>query len=385
MKLKLALLTGLVSLTACNNMQQDPLAGASDAVRSGRPPTAAKPVQDQALDKNALQIDAPSLVNGRIGSAIEFKILGRIMTPGMDFEISVDNLSELPGATFDPVTGDFKWTPAKAIMGSFPSIELPLRITMATIPTEKNPTVSVERKTIAMVIVNVYSKPIVNTVGGSTPLLTGTRYVMPFQLEDVDALHPTEVSVDVRDCNSNSYATSIAHLVTVRNIQADGTTPHKFKGEAILNLASADNLISGSYCFGLMAVSKHGVPSDVYQKNFSIEAKMKATRVTTERTPDLPVGTKTAISFSVYDPSGAGNVTLKSIDDVNLLLPGSSLACTQSWATKYQLDCNGVLDTTNVVPGTYSLKFVVDNSGTRSTQKTTTNHVLRIIVKAANP
>lgn len=385
MKLKLALVTGLVGLTACNNMQQDPLAGASEAVRSGRPPTAAKPVQDQALDKNALQIDAPSLINGRVGSSIEFKIMGRIMTPGVGFEISVDNISDFPGATFDPITGDFNWTPMKSIMGSFPSIELPLRITMSTVATEQNPTISVERKTVSLVIVNVYSKPIVNSVGGSSPLLTGTRHVFPFQIEDVDAIHHSEVSVDVRDCNSSSYGTSIAHLVTIRNMNTDGTTPNKFKGEAVLNLTSADNLPSGSYCFGLMAVSKHGVPSEVYQKNFSIEAKMKATRVTMEKTPDLSVGTRTAISFSIYDPSGTGSVSLKSIDDINQLLPGSNLACTQSWATRYQLDCNGILDATNVPPGTYLLKFVVENTGARPTQKTTTNHNLRIIVKAGNP
>lgn len=384
MKMKLALLTGLVFLSACE-MQQDPISGAPDAIREGRPPNTAKPIQEKPLDKNALQIDAPSLVNGRVGSTLEINILGRVMTAGVDFRLIVDNLADFPGATFDSTTGEFKWTPGKSLMGGFPSVELPLRITMATVPTKENPAVSVEKKTISLVIVNVYSKPIINAVAGLSPLPTGGRHTFTFQLEDVDALSAKDVAVDVRDCDSSYYTTSIAHLVTIKKVEADAATPNKYKGEALLNLSTADNLSSGSYCFGLMAVSKHGVPSDVYKKEFSIEAKMKATKITMDKGLELTVGDKVRLSFAIYDPSGAGTLSVKSMDDIAKMLPGSSLSCAASWASKHQLDCEGLIDTTGAQSKTYTLNFSIENAGARPSQKTVTNHLIRIQVKVATP
>lgn len=382
--MKLALLTGLIFLSACE-MQQDPIAGAPEAIREGRPPDTSKPVPEKPLDRNALQIDAPSLVNGRVASPVEIRIQGRVMMAGVDFQLSVDNLDEFPGATFDTTTGEFKWTPAKALMGGFPSVELPLRITMATIPNKENATITVEKKTISLVIVNTYSKPIINSVGGSNPLPTGSRHVFAFDLEDVDAVSLKDVAVEVRECASTYYATSVAHLVEIRRVEQSSSGPGRYSGEAVLDLSSAGGLNSGTYCFGLMAISRHGVVSDIYKKEFSIEAKMKATKITQQKALEMTVGEKVYLAFSFYDPSGVGQLSVKSMDDIATMLPGSSLSCTSTWSTRSQLDCAGFVDATSAQIRYYTLNFAIENAGARPTQSTVTNHMIRIQVRGATP
>lgn len=384
MKLVLALLTSLMFLTACE-MQQDPLSGASDQVREGRLPDTNKPVAEKPLPKEAMQIDAPVLVNGRVGSQMEFKILGRVMTPDVGFTLSIDNLADFPGATFDAATGDFKWTPVKALVGGRPSVELVLRITLSTQSTEKNPTISVEKKAVSLVVVNSYSKPIVNTVTGQAQLLVGKNYTMEFQVEDIDAFSEDDVTVMIRDCPSNYYSDSIAHLVEVKKVKTDTANPGKYVGELSIGLSSADMLPSGNYCFGLVAVSKHGVSSELYKKEVSVEAKLKNTKMTMNLAPVLKVGEIAQVAFSIYDPSGNGILAMTAMDDIAAILPGSSLSCKHGGSAKSQLDCSGIINTTGAEAKVYSLNMEVENSTSRSNQKVTTRHTLRINVKAATP
>jgi hypothetical protein len=384
MKKKFALIISVLALSSCK-MQQDPIEGAPEAIRLGRPPSAPRPVQEKPLDKNALQIDAPSLVNGRVGSSVEFNIFGRVMTPNVGFQISIDNLSEFPGATFDANKGEFKWQPQKTTVGNLPSVELPLRVTLSTIPTKDAPTVSVERKTIVLVIGNNYSKPLINVVTGPSAIVTGGRHTFKFQLEDIDAAAASDVTIDVRTCDTNYNENSLSHLVTVKDVQLDSAGSHKFKGEAILDLVGADYVNSGSYCIGLIAVSKHGVVSDLYKKAFSVEAKMKATKMTMEYTPVITVGEKIQIGFSIYDATGVGRLNIRSMDSITLDFPGSTLVCNPNLSAKYQIDCAGLVDATTAKPNSYFYNIVVENLGTRAIQTTVTNHILKLQVKGATP
>lgn len=382
MKLSLALLSGLLFLTACE-MQQDPLQGAADQVRQGVPPATEKPTAAKPLPKEALQIDAPSLVNGRVGSPIDFKILGRVMSPGVDYQILIDNLSDFPGATFDANTGDFKWTPSKDQVGGFPSANMTLRVTLATVSTTSNPTISVEKKSIALVIQNTYSKPIVNSVTGPVTVVVGSSYNFEFVMDDVDALNVSDAALLVRDCGDGFYTESIAHLVDVRRIAASPKAPNRYEGQVRLDLSNVPNLPTGKYCFGLMAASKFGVVSEVYKTHLNIEAKMRSTKMTMNVISDIRVGEKIQVAFSIYDPTSAGNLVMKSMDDISQILPGSSLNCSRSAGARYQLDCRGVIDATSATEKMYFVNFVVENSGLSANQKITTNHTLNISVKPA--
>lgn len=383
MKLVLALLTGLMFLTACE-MQQDPLKDAPEAVREGRAPEAEKPVQEKPFSKDAMFIDAPTVVNGRVGSPMEFKINGRVMVEGVTFKLNIDNLADFEGATFDAATGEFKWIPTRSVVAGLPSIELPLRITLATDSSAKYPLISVEKKTLSLMVVNVYSKPIVQTITGNGTLTTGTTHYLDYTMEDIDAFSEADVTLDVRDCGIASYRDSIAHLVSVRNITKSTTTPNKYEGRIEIDLRNADHLASTYYCFALQAISKHGVKSEIYKRDITINTRPKSTRITMESAPTLLVGQSAQIAFTIYDTTANGSLRMVSMDDIAKVLPGSTLTCKSNYTSKFQMDCSGYITTTGLTAPTadavYNIKMEVEN--TVGSVSVNTTHTLRINVKA---
>lgn len=387
MKLIFALLTGLMFLSACE-LQQDPISGAPDAVREGRPPGVGKPIPQKPLPKEALYIDAPTLVNGRVGNAIEFQIFGRVMSPDMGFSLVIENLHDFPGAVFNAATGEFSWTPSKDIVGSFPSVEVLLRVALITEATEQNPTISIEKKSVSVVIANSYSKPIVNSVTGASTVIAGTSNNFNFVFEDIDAFGASDAQLMVRDCPKNYYSESISHFVNVGRLVESNTGNGKFEGYVTLNLSKADNILTGRYCFGVAAVSKHGVVSELFKYDINIEAKIKQTRMTMEHAPEVALGSKVSFAFAIYDSTNQGSVSWKNekaiADKLNLELPGSTIKCNQAYNMKFQLNCQGVLDTTQAEVKVYTFDLEILNEISRSTQSVTTKHPLRFNVKAAN-
>lgn len=377
MKAILALLASVLLLSSCE-FQQDPLSGASDVVRNGRLPDTSKPVSESPYPKEALQIDSPSVVNGRVGNPVEFQIGGRVAVEGVTYTISVDNLNEFPGATFDKSKGLFSWVPKKDTVGSVPSAEFTLRVSLVTVATAQNPVVAIEKKNIVLVIVNSYSKPIISYVNGNSDIQAGVRSNLTFEVEDQDALSAGDVTLGVRDCSSYNMD-SIAHFIDLpTSFQSVGN--NKYTGNLTVNLyTGADALVTGRYCFGLVSISKFGVVSEVYKKELYIEARVKNTRIT-GNTVEVPAGQALRFSFSVFDPSGFGQVSVKSTGDFTTKLPGSSITCGSS--LNGIVDCVGLVDATNLSPAEYSFTIATENKSPRSTQTTPTNHTLVVKVKA---
>ncbi len=385
MKLLIVILAGMMLLSGCE-LEQNPIKGAPDTIVNGKPPEAQKPKPEDPFDKEALQIDAPDSINGRVGSSLEFKVQGRVMVEGLEFDLTIDNMGEFPDATYDAATGDFVWTPTKVKVGSANSVLLNLQATLVTRPSEKYPVRMVEKKTIPMTIANTYTQPIINSVTKPTgKIVVGSTYKFLFAIEDIDAMAAMDVKVLISECTKNYYGETAVYLAKAGRVTNVPNAPGKFQGEVTLDLGKADNLVGGRYCFGVSTVSKHGVMSEVYDTEFEAEGRMRPTRITQTTLPTLTVGEKMQVSYTIYDPSNLGTLEMVSQDDVTLILPGSTFACNRSYTTKYQIDCAGTFDASTAVPGRYSLRYKVDNIGTYKMIKSTTDHVVSFTVKAATP
>lgn len=386
MKVLLALLTSVLFLSACE-MQQDPLANASDQVRNGHLPDTNKPVPEKPIPQDGLLVDAPERVNARVGSEVQFKVGGRVMVPGVTFKMMVLNLADFPGAKFDESTGEFFWTPSKALLGSLPNLAMSLKVVLATESTPTHPTVSVRNHEVRFFIENTYTKPIVNTIEGNTGvLITGKSYEMTVTLEDIDAYGKENVSVQVRDCPASYSSDSLSHFVEVKNIKDVTGSTGKYTGTVLVNLNNADTLAYGTYCFGLVAVSKHGVVSDFYKREVTVEPRLRPTKMTMESIPSMTAGESMQVAFSIYDPANFANIRLVSMDDVATALPGSSLTCKKAYGTSSQLDCAGLIKTdVTTAAKTLTVTIKVESVSPRSIQTASNTHTLRINVKAANP
>lgn len=378
MKVLLSMLVAVMFLSACG--EQDPLAGLSPELRAGQPPVE-KPQAPRPLAKEALQIDSPNRVNGYVGSTLNFKITGRVMIPGVQFAVSVDNLEDFPGATFDPVTGDLQWTPVREKM-SGPVNVFPMMVSLVTIATDAFPAISKEVKQIEIVVENTYTKPIINTITGNTAMAVGSNYELEFSMEDRDALNAKDVAFNVVDCPYDyTEVRSVAHLVTVMSVNPVSGSPSKFTGRLRIALKDATNFATGRYCFALRAVSKYNQSSDLFKKDLAIEAKLQNTKITMD-TAELFVGEKSRVAFSIYDPTSTGSLSF-SMTDIATELPGSFLTCVRPPLAVHKIDCQGLIDATQLEPKPYFISFSVDNRSNTTGRIVNTKHTYRVIVKAA--
>lgn len=367
-------------LSGCE-FQQDPISGAPEAVRTGTPPNMSKPEIPEAFPKEALQIDAPNIVSGRIGLPIELTIGYRVMVEGVEAQVQIDNLEEFVGAEFDSATGVFKWTPTRDAVGSFTEVELPLQVTLMTIPSDAYPKVSVEKKKVTILVMNSYSRPLVASLVGEASVSVGFKYIYKMVVDDLDALSRHDVSVVQRNCAN--YRSDISTYVSIGTPVADLNSAGKYLVDVTLDLTGgrATEVPNGSYCFGLVAISKYGQVSPLFTKDVTVVGIYKATNITAD-TFDVKMGSKLNVSFSVYEPTGNATVTINSITDVASLLPGSSIACKTSATTPSIINCAGVIDATNAVQEKRHSVVIDTTTSARGTTRLPMNskHTINIFV-----
>lgn len=382
MKNLIVFFAAVLMLTGCD-LQQNPLKNAPKEVQEGRMPDTGKVEIPEAFPKEALQIDAPNVINGRVGSPLEFKIGHRVMVEGVQAELQIDNLSEFVDAEFDVATGTFTWTPTREAVGNFGSVELPLNITLLTIPSDAYPKVSVERKKVMIVVMNAYTRPIIESLTGPAQVAVGSRYTYKLVLEDLDAYTRHDVSIFNRSCAT--FRTDLSYLVSFGTPVVDLNNPGKFLVDVTLDLGSmnARELPTNTYCFGIAAVSKYGQVSQIYKQDITLTGTYKATRISTT-TLDVEVGKQVDFAFSVYDPTGNGNVTINSISDLGAMLPGSEIVCKAPINDDSFQNCTGKIDASSVTQeNVYSLEIqtTVDGRGTSRTPLSS-KHIVKIHVNA---
>ena len=113
----------------------DPLNGLPEYIRNAKP-------GDQKITPDPLiEADLPISSNQSYflfqeGVAGEAQVFGRVLKPNYSVSLSIQNLNEFPGATFDPATGIFRWTPDQVfIPDGRAQIDLELKVRLlATSP-----------------------------------------------------------------------------------------------------------------------------------------------------------------------------------------------------------------------------------------------------------
>lgn len=381
MRILLALLmTSAMFLAACD---QDPLSGAPDPVRTGERPDFGKPAPVKAVPEDFMMIDVAD-IRGRVGSLMELNISGRVLLPNVNHTMGIENLIDFPGATYDATTGIFSWTPTKSLMGGQMEMAFPLNVVMYTEASSDYPVASRRVKQVMITIENQASKPIVKSVSvNATKLLAGRSYQVSFAVEDLDATSASDIRIYPSNC-TKSYDNSIAAYVSRYMTIEPTTTPGQFTGRLTLDLSDADYIASGEYCFGLSATSKRGETSALVETEIDVEAKLPQSRSTLSSNVEMTVGEKKKISFSIFDPSQNGEITLDKDLDISKDFPGSTVTCES--VKDWLLTCEVIIDATTTVSSVYSYDLNVTNSaGGTSNQAVKNKHTLTIDVKAANP
>lgn len=226
MKQVLGILISVLVLSSCG-FEQDPLKGAPDAVRDGKPPVIVE--KPELISEEAVKIDAPSFANGLVETPLKLSFSGRVLLEGVEYRKAVLNLESFPGATFNEETGEFSWTPSKELLGTRPEMRLPLTVMVYTVATKKYPKVQSRSKQIDLLIVNKYTRPIIQNILGPDQVVTGQDYVYYVNVNDIDTPQPNNVTVLLTDCEGSVYSKNLGALIQVSEIRRMSWCPMDLK------------------------------------------------------------------------------------------------------------------------------------------------------------
>lgn len=123
-----------MAVTACS-FNQDPYAEKSAAIQQGVAPELDRtPPVPKPRASDALRIDVREYYTFEELVEKEVSISARVLDPNPKFELSIDNLDEFVGATFDPKAGIFKWTPPRDTTGDKYGLPLNLKVRLTAFP-----------------------------------------------------------------------------------------------------------------------------------------------------------------------------------------------------------------------------------------------------------
>lgn len=331
--------------------QQDPYSDQSESIRNGippeqkpRPPTPTPtPPPTKALSANALRIDSPDFYSFKEGVQSDITLAGRVLDVvegkpaeyGVDYELLIENLNELPGASFDARKGIFSWKPPMDFVSSEYSRNVRLNVALIT---NTQPRIATRKSILLYVQRDEVEPEIVDVIWPTGDFFREGQGDVRFQVivKDPDALDYNNGRPRLLVVADSRYRnlSSLIYQADTGSREPNPVLDKKNKDHWIFTmvmdlgrkeLTKADEV----FTFGLIAVNRFGRSST---------PRTVSTRIRTSVTPALsswrePLrlisGLHHTITFAVFDPKEEGNLTAF-IDNCNLLPGVSECKCVRA-------------------------------------------------------
>ncbi len=391
---------GLVfSVTACS-MKQDPFAEKSEAIKQGVPPEVDRPpVAPKPLASDALRIDAPIFHTFKELIESELSIKGRVLDGlGSTFELSIDNLRDFPGATFDKTTGIFKWEPPRDTTGGEYGLPKRLVVRLSVDPVAGGTKLGTTQEILIYVTRSEVDPEVVSVDDGlikPEPVREGelrkfTVTVKDPDSVDADGLRPRLVSVPA--VRGTSDISSLVYMdasnTTDPNPKQDPSDKSKWIFKMVLDLrAPADQRgrdftrTRDDFKFGLQVVSRFG---RVGMKDVTtpIVTSVLKPEVTWFDPIEAIAGQENVIQFHAYDPYSEGKVSVNFITRIDQL-PGAGVAFCKLASRDGAVLCRISWKPSATTKGDFPVEFEVLNEtrapGDRLAVKEVFRRVIRVI------
>lgn len=330
---------------------QDPFEGRSEEIRNAAPPDR-KPIPEKPLSEMALRIDVPDFVTFNEGKEGEVRIQGRVLNPvagreaemGKDFVITVENLADFPGASYDENVGVFKWTPPFKYVNENYTRNVTLDLKLST---KGGIVKSRTRQLPAFVSRSEVDPQVVDVLMFSPePVREGDIREFHVVVRDPESLDKTNMRprlLVVSASNASASFRNGAHLVrpaSVAEPEQDKNDPTLWKFRMAIDTTRRELTANQErFAFGLVAVSRFGRSSAPRNVDFFIRTKVGRPQITWNNALALvTAGERSTFTFTVFDPAGEGRVAgdLGACSDV---LPGASCTCPPSTGNRSILTC----------------------------------------------
>ena len=323
-RLAITLALSAFAIAACTkgSFTQDPLANQDDAIKK-----AVKPGQDKAkinkpVESDALRIDSDDFFSFKEGVDSGAKlILARLLTPvegqpakaGVDFDLSIKNLQDFPGATFDPLTGNFAWVPPQGTVDNGMMRETQL---IVEVYTRATPILTRSKKINIFVTRDASDPEIVSISGLSGRLHEGDLTEFTITVKDPDSVNndagrPRLLIVSGTAGKSN-IAQWVAQSSTAQtNPVQDPTDPNKWVYTMRLDLRDAEvTNDEGNYDFGVIVVNRSGLTSSPMKQSVRIATSVRKPQITWRDAIEIVSGQPNTTNFTAFDPQGEGAVSV---------------------------------------------------------------------------
>lgn len=337
----------LAALSACS-LNQDPYQEKSDSIKNGIPPELDRePPVPKPMASDALRLDSNDFYTMKEQVEGEVQISGRVLHAGATFELSIDNLQEFPGATFDPTSGVFKWTPPKDTTG----VDYGAPRRLVTRITSQSPTGLSKigtTKAILLFVTRAEGDPeIVEVSDISVNTFAREGEITPFKVtvkdpdsRDVDGMRPLLLSVPAQRGMND-----ISGLVFLREATAGDTNPKRdpvtgnwvFDMVIDLTVPEPEEDARGrdftrsqeTFKFGLQVTSRFGRKTQKV-----VEAAIRTSVMVPETSwldaIEVRADQDNTFQFTVFDPYTSGKLTVNFITQLNNMPGGASGSCKEA-------------------------------------------------------
>ncbi len=379
------------ALSGCaSQWNQDPLADKNSVLKAGQEkptiPEAPKPI-----DSNSVIVDAVDLYSFREGTIGEVSITARILVNDYVPTMSVENISDFPGANFTVVSYDqinrlltakFTWTPPLGTVSGNNGFEEKKDIKVLVTGNKPNSKVIVGHRTIKASVGKVLNVPEIFSVSrNSANLREGETTTFTVKVRDRDAANDVKTFPNLQIFPITGYA-NLSQFVTITQVLATGN--NEFVITITVDLSGAELTKSRDrFGFKLKAVSRFQQVSagqDVFVNVLTSFADIQTTWLDTI---EVPIGIKKEFQFLLFDPKEELFISSPSFSG---LPNGATITCNSLGVTRQYCTFTWTPDFT-VSAGDYTAKVLVSakNQDSQDTFIKNVNFDLKMRVITAPP
>lgn len=339
----------MLVLASCGS--QDPLAKQPEYIKKATPgfdkpapPVATK--ENMIISSNATQFFFTEAVEGQT------TITGRILLDNYEASMEIDNLEDFEGASFDPATGIFTWTPPRGyVVGVNSTRTSPLRVRLNGLQRQTNITAT-RTEDFAVTVSRMESQPtIVKETGFPVEAAReGDSLRITIFVKDVDAVNTAGSKPRIfiqSPVNKPSVGDLTPYIRTVSEDNPDQDFSDRTVWKFTLNVALTDADVTkntGDFYFRVTAVSRYGKMSAPKEYKVSILTGLEKPVLSSDNFEVL-AGNTMVHDVLIMDPRQEGKVTVEVLNPQDLpagfdFKCGSKLAsvwmttCRATWVTK---------------------------------------------------
>lgn len=312
-----------IALSGCGDKyyldwKQNPLGGKSGNFDKGKPvPT--KPDLAEPVATDSVFIETPSdFISTEEGMAVEFPIKGRVALEGYTAEVKIDNIDAFPGATYDPITGLFKWTPAEGFVQSTGSTELLTTVSLRIVVFGYRPDHQVlyNEASYPLAVYRGFDAPEVLSAAKAAEFIReGSNMDISVEIFDKDAIVTNPSTWPTLHLHPVQGEKSLGSFATVQRTTALGGNKYSVLLRFNLKDAEVTNSIS-DFRMGLVASSRFGQLSTMKEVSLRVYTSFSNPVSTWDPDTNVKVGETLNQTFLISDPKLEAQMELLRVDTI---------------------------------------------------------------------